>query len=95
MLSVALFTRFQYPAWTEAKPMNLTVNESCILASPPSGSTGWLSNAKQKYTHFLVVFFSFSSLFFHEMGTVLVSEALVKALDVIFCALFENEGPRV
>ena len=32
--------------------------------------------------------------FFHEMGTVLVSEALVKAPDVIFCALFENDGPR-
>ena len=28
------------------------------------------------------------------MGTVLVSEALVKAPDVIFYALFENEGPR-
>ena len=73
--------------------MNLTVNESCTLASPPSGSTGWLSNAKQTYTHFLVFFFSFSTSFFHEMGTVLVSETVVEALDVILCALFENEGP--
>ena len=30
----------------------------------------------------------------HEMGTVLFSEALGKAPDVIFCALFENKGPR-
>ena len=29
----------------------------------------------------------------HEIGTVLVSEAVAKALDVIFCSLFENEGP--
>ena len=32
--------------------------------------------------------------FFYEVGTVLLSEALVKAPDVIFCTLFENEGPR-
>ena len=34
------------------------------------------------------------ALFLHQFGRVWLSEALVKAPDVIFCALFENDGPR-
>ena len=37
--------------------------------------------------------FLIGTLFLHQFGTVWVSEAFVKGPDVVFCALFENEGP--